>query len=294
MPSFGDLSNLPQSSQDKMSAYVKQQQAADAEDARSNHWYDYFIPTKGKGPAGLFTSGDPPPPPDYMGITDRQGQIASQLLEQQTLANRSNQSNPFGYSNWQKGDNGQWTQNSGFNGQMGGLFGNLQSQAANAWSTPLDNGQQARQHAEDAIYGQAQSRLDPMWNQREEQNRTRLINQGFDPNSQAYQQQMGSFGRDRNDAYQGAMNNAVMGGGQEASRQQAMDLQSRNAPLSQMGMMQGWLPGNNGGTAGLAKTPDYLGAASSGYGSAMSGYNAGQAQNGQNQAAGLAALLALL
>ena len=262
---------------------------------REDAWYDWFIPSKGRGPASFFSSLDraPPAAPDFMALADKQGQISSDLLDQQTLANRSNQANPFGFSNWTKGADGQWSQSSGFSGPMAGLFGDLQSQAANAWSTPLDNGQQARTRAEDAIYGQAASRLNPMWEQREEQNRTRLINQGFDPNSQAYQRQMDSLGRDRNDAYTSAMNMAITGGGAEAQRQQSMDLQSRNAPLGQLGMLGGLLPGNNGGTAGRASAPDYMGAAAQNYGNALGGYNADLAAQAQQQQALIGAGLSL-
>jgi hypothetical protein len=115
----------------------------------------------------------------------------------------------------------------------------MMGQLGSAWSQPLDNGQQARQHAEDSLYGQATSRLDPMWNQREQQFKSDLTNQGIDPNSAAGQQAYGNFGRDRNDAYQGAINSAGMLGGQEASRQQGMDLQSRMAPLGAMAGLQG-------------------------------------------------------
>jgi hypothetical protein len=63
-----------------------------------------------------------------------------------------------------------------------------------------------------------------MWQQREQQFNSGLTNQGIDPNSAAGQQAFGNFNRGRNDAYQGAINNASMFGGQEASRQQGMDL----------------------------------------------------------------------
>lgn len=53
-----------------------------------------------------------------------------------------------------------------------------------------------------------EQRLDPTWNHREEGMRTRLLNQGLDPTSEASQNAMGQFGRDRNDAYASAINGA--------------------------------------------------------------------------------------
>ena len=66
---------------------------------------------------------------------------------------------------------------------------------------------------------------------------------------------MDAFGRTKNDAYASARNDSIMGGGQEASRQQAMDLQSRMGPLGALFGMKGltqmphFMPG-----------PNYLGA----------------------------------
>ena len=60
-----------------------------------------------------------------------------------------------------------------------------------------------------AQYGQAASRLDPMWQHRQDRLETQLANQGLDRNSTAYQTAMGDFGRDRNDAYNQAIYSAI-------------------------------------------------------------------------------------
>jgi hypothetical protein len=133
---------------------------------------------------------------------------------------------------------GKMEQHVGLNPQLDQANQSMMGQLGSSWANPLDNGQQARQHAEDSLYGQATSRLDPMWQQREQQFNSGLTNQGIDPNSAAGQQAFGNFNRGRNDAYQGAINNASMFGGQEASRQQGMDLQSRMAPLAGMAGLQ--------------------------------------------------------
>lgn len=158
-----------------------------------------------------------------------------------TAAATATQTNPFGAtSQWSKGPNGQYTQNQSFGGPLGGAVQGLEGQFANAWQNPLDNGAQARQHAQDAIYGQETSRLDPQWTQREHDFTSGMANQGItDPNSKAYQDAYSNFGRSRNDAYQQANYGSIMGGGQEAQRQQQMDLTSRMGPLGALSGLAG-------------------------------------------------------
>lgn len=156
------------------------------------------------------------------------------------------------------------------------LFG----QASGAMGSPLDfsgaptvgNGAEARQRAEDAIYQRQASRLDPMWAQQEESQRARLAAQGLDPSSEAGAADMGIFGRARNDAYSGAMQQAIMGGGQEASRQQGLDmnarqqfiselLQKRSQPLNEINALMGGQQVQMPKFPGAPPGADYLGAA---------------------------------
>lgn len=78
--------------------------------------------------------------------------------------------------------------------------------------------EQARQNAEDAIYGRSASRLDPQWEQRTAQKEAQLAARGLRPGDKAYDQAMENMGRERTDAYQQATYGSIMGGGQEASR----------------------------------------------------------------------------
>lgn len=152
----------------------------------------------------------------------------------------------------------------------------------------------ARQQAIDASYGQASSRLDPQWNQRGESLRTQLLNEGLRPGMAGYDQRMQDFERSRTDAYNTAMNSAIMGGEQAASgefgrglqgRQQGIAelLQRRGSTLNeinallggqQVGMPQ--MPGFS--PAGMPPTPNYLGAMGQQYDAQLNKYNAGQAQ----------------
>jgi hypothetical protein len=100
-------------------------------------------------------------------------------------------------------------------------------------------GDEARQQAIDAAYGQAQSRLSPQWDQRESAQRTQMINQGLDPGSQAYDSQMGNLGRERNDAYTSAMASAI-GQGTAAGHTAFMDnVTSNMLPYQQLGILSG-------------------------------------------------------
>lgn len=181
-----------------------------------------------------------PPPPDYAGAA-----------RQDTRTNRPNQNTPFGSSQWTEGPDGQWSQHTSFAGPLAGAASGLESQYAQANATPMDNGAQARQHAEDAIYGRATARLDPRFAQEQHDLTTSLANQGIDPNSAAYGKSLDNFGRTKNDAYSSALMDAIMGGGQEASRQQGMDLTSRMAPLQQLG-----------GLRSLLQMPSFMGGGS--------------------------------
>lgn len=185
---------------------------------------------------------------------------------EQMQANRPTQSTPWATQNWAQDGNGQWSQSTNFNGPMGEAANNLQQQYAQSVASPfsfdqfgkMTDGSAARDQAITAAYGQASSRLDPMWSQREDQARTRLLNQGLDPSSEAYRNEMGTLGQQRNDAYTSAMNMAI-GQGQSAgdsvfnnnmaSRQQSIAeaLRQRGMPMQELQQMQGFLsmPGFN-------------------------------------------------
>jgi hypothetical protein len=171
-----------------------------------------------------------PPSPDYQGAANKT-----------TQANRPDQYNPFGYMTWSQDGNGNWTQNAGLNPQLQGAY--------NQFAQGLQGGDAARQQAQDAYYKQESSRLDPMFGQREQAMRSQLINQGLDPNSEAFRRQMDDFGRSRNDAYQSAINNSIAGGNQ--------------AMLQNFQMNMAGLQGLKGLMTpfGFSPSGDYLGAA---------------------------------
>jgi hypothetical protein len=82
----------------------------------------------------------------------------------------------------------------------------------------------ARKAAEQAVYSQAASRLDPRFEQSESQLRTQLQNQGLSENSDAFQTALGNFGREKTDAYNQAQYSAIGAGEQAAQAQFARQL----------------------------------------------------------------------
>lgn len=217
----------------------------------------YGLATRAVGSLGGLGGGkkSAPAPPDF-----------AALAKQQTNANRPNQITPFASSTW---DPEKQTQTTAFSGPLGDAAAGLQSQFASANASPLDNGAQARQRAEDAIYGRATARLNPMWNQREQETNASLASQGLAPDSEAGRKTLDIFNRGRNDAYSSALNDAIMGGGQEASRQQALDLTSRTAPLQEMQGLRGLL-----GMPGYGQAGDLLGAGQMGYNANLQNFEA--------------------
>lgn len=240
-----------------------------------------------------------PKPPDYVGAAREQANASRDIAREQTTANRPNVNTPYTQTSWTQGPDGQWTMDSRFAGAFGATNESLQQQMADALGKPLDlsslgemgSGDAARDQAINAAYGQATSRLDPQWRQREDAERTRLLNQGLSEGSEAYRNAMSELGRERNDAYTGAMNSAIGQGtaagqaifGQNmAARQQALSelLRQRTQPLSEAQALHQLLssqPGFQGASAGQA--PNALAAA---MGQGQSALGAWQAQNAAN------------
>lgn len=79
----------------------------------------------------------------------------------------------------------------------------------------------------DSVYNQATSRLDPNFQQRESDTRSRLAAQGISENSDAYRRELDNFGRDRNDAYNQATYSAQQAGANEQSRLFGLSLNAR-------------------------------------------------------------------
>ena len=221
-----------------------------------------------------------PPPPDYTGAAEAQGRSSQANINQQTQANRPNQNTPWASSQWVQGPNGQWTQQVGFNGQLGDAANSLQAQMAQNYGQPMMSGDAARDQAINATYNQMASRLNPQFQQGQSQLDTQLANQGLSPGSAAYRQAESQFARNKNDAMQGAMNNAVQQGLEAQNLTFNQNMAARNMPGQELQQLAGFLgmPGFQG--AGAADPTQYLAAALG-----LGNYNLQNAQM-QNQALG--------
>ena len=234
--------------------------------------------------AGSSGKGGAPAPPDFMGAANSQ-----------TQANRPNQTGPFGSINWSQDPNtGAWTQSSALNGPLGAAGSVLQNQAAQQAGQPIPTGQQARDQAINAAYGQATSRLDPQFSQMQTSMEAKLANQGLVPGTQAYDAAMQNFGRERNDAYTSAMNSAIGQGTQAGNMLFQQGLQSAELPYQQMQQLQGL-----GQQPGYHSAADMLGAMGQAYGGSLNQYGANQAQknslmNGISGLASTGAMMAMM
>lgn len=90
-----------------------------------------------------------------------------------------------------------------------------------------------RQRVEDAQYGRATSRLDPQIQQEQQSMESKLANQGLQPGSEAWNAEMDNFNRQKNDAYSGARQDAILSGGNEQSRMFGDALQSRQQAVGE-------------------------------------------------------------
>lgn len=200
-----------------------------------------------------------PDAPDYGAAAEKQAQSSREVTEQQTWANRPDQVTPFGSQSWSNvpqwdPTTGQylnrWSQTTNLEpntaealasqlrltksrSQLGEqMTGRLQNDYAQPmdWSNLPEAGSSVsapeygdlnefRNRQENALYGKATSRLDPMWNQREDKLRTQLVNAGANIGDSGYSQAMGDFNRDRTDAYNQATFGAITGGGAEMGTQ---------------------------------------------------------------------------
>lgn len=212
-----------------------------------------------------------------MGAAQQMSDIQRQYLNEQTQANRPNQSTPFASTQWTRGPDGSWQQNVSLNGQLGQSAIAAQNQLAEQMRQPLDftslpalgTGDESARRASDATYQQAISRLDPQFQDMEEKNRTRLLNQGLAEGSEAYNKAMDRLAKQRTDAYNQANFSAIregVGAGQAAfnqnlaARQQGIQelLRARSQPQSDLQFLQSLtsMPGFQG--AGQAQAPNLL------------------------------------
>ncbi len=276
-----------------------------------------------------MSMGGGEPPPDYQALARQQAESQAQLLQQQTVANRPNQTTPFGTSRWEQDPTtGQWSQTQDVAPQLRGALQNqfgiqsgllrtargmlpeIAEQSSfdpwgaggglTAWGNTPQASDEARQRAEQGVYGQATSRLDPQWAQASEAKRNQLYSLGLKEGNPLFDKEMENLQRSKADAYNQALFSSI-GAGQQAygqSFQQALQAAQqanaqRQAQVGEAGtratfgtnVLQNLIRGQGVGQgqfgtvpqAGMAQAPDLLGAAGQ-------AYQAEQARNANQQA----------
>lgn len=157
---------------------------------------------------------------------------------------------------------------SGIASNLGDIGTNLSSNVKSEFSQPfsLDN-----ESVEGRIFDLGSKRLDPMFSEGEESLRTRLMNQGLQPGTPAWEAEMRRFSEGKNDAY----NNLLLTGRQQAGNEL---LTERNQPFNEMIAA---LTGTQVQNPNLVNTPnvgvsgvDYSGMVNDNYQNSLNAYNA--------------------
>jgi hypothetical protein len=240
---------------------------------------------------GEASQGGPQRPWDPVATAQAYGDKQNEYINQANQQNRINQYGPGGSMTFDPVTGAQTvTMNAGDQAnldasrQLGGsLFGyagqQLGKESGIGGLPGISNGDTARQRAEDAIFSRGMSRLEPMLQQTEDRRRNQLAAQGLDMSHEAWKGDEAQMGINRNDAYHQLTTGAIIGGGQEAVRQQGMDMNAHNVGLQDimqnqqfgrnnyqdaMGAAMGLRPGmpqfNNYNQAQAQQAPNLFGA----------------------------------
>ena len=196
-------------------------------------------------------SSSPPPAPDYAGAATATAQGNLEATRAATAANRINQFTPYGsltYSHNPTDGNpdGGWSQTVNLNdtGQklldyqnnaalgLGEQTGQALSRVGDSLSQPFDFGSVG--DVQNAAEGAITSRLDPMWDRKQQQTETQLVNQGLRPGTEAYDNAMKDFNFGRNDAYQ----QAILAGINTMPQTFQLANSLRNQPLNELNALR--------------------------------------------------------
>ena len=269
---------------------------------------------------------------NFKAATEADAAASQAAQDRRTLANRPNQKTPFGDINWTQTmvrdpATGkmvpQWTQTQtlpesqadalrkqqGITDQRAGAAaapgGRLEGDFANRIDysgftdiPDIEAFPELRQRSEDASYGRSVSRLDPQYQERDEQIQIQLRNKGLRPGTDAYNREYDAFTRDRSDAYERARFGATQEGRVEAAQTydqqyrtqaQAAKLRDRDINEAENQRTEGVRdinalirPGDEVGlpkmpsfdNASTAGSPDYFGALDASQGEQRTIYNA--------------------
>ncbi len=185
----------------------------------------WFAPTAKLGGGWIAHKDSPSQPaaPDYTGAAQATAAGNIEAAREATKANRVNTYTPYGSQTYSQTDPNDpassWVSNISlapdaqraldsqlnFSTQMGDLGQQQLSQVQGQGQPDL----RSVQDVQDKAYQAYTSRLDPQWDQRQQQTETQLRNQGLVPGGEAYTNAMRDFNAGRNDAYQQANIGAI-------------------------------------------------------------------------------------
>ncbi len=115
-----------------------------------------------------------------------------------------------------------------------GLYGDVKQNLNYSGAPPVSSDFAAQtKQAQDAVYNQATSRLDPQWNNAQSDLDSKLANQGIVQGSEAYQRAQDEFGRNKNDAYNQANYSAVGAGNQLENQLYGQSLAGRQQAVGE-------------------------------------------------------------
>lgn len=203
----------------------------------------------------VFGGGDEPETPDPTATANAQAKADAKTTRLAATLNRYDQTTPWGNLTWKDLGKDKWSSAVTLNPQeqkildqsrnttlgLSGATNSAVGRVTNTLGTNIkapttaipDSSGDTRQKIEDALYQRMTSRLDPQYSQRESDLQSQLINQGINMGTEAWDREMGNLSRDRTDAYQTAMDNAIVSGGQEESRQNALQWGDRQNQLAE-------------------------------------------------------------
>lgn len=245
-----------------------------------------------------------PQPPDYVGAAHQQGLENIQAAIAQGVMNRPNQTNPYGSQTWNQTGNfdmgngislPQFTNNTQLSPTGQKLFDKSNAlstgmmdlgdfslkNAQGALSKPFDPSAN-RDSIVDSMYRRQTRLLDPYYKQQGENTEANLVAKGFSTGNEGYTRAMDNFQRNKDSAYQDAMDRASITGAQQAIQE---SLISRNQPLTELNAIRtGAMPGmpqfgqqtqagNVGASPVMAGTQAAGAAGMQGYGIQAGNYN---------------------
>lgn len=223
-----------------------------------------------------------PKAPDPAATAAAQSKLNTETAKTQYGLNATNQVTPYGNLTYTpNADKSQWTatqtlspgQQSLYDSdlatknKMAGIAGSQIDKLGGVLGTPWNPGTEVA----DKLAGMQHEFLDPEWNTREEQMRTRLANQGITQGSEAYNTENRQFGDQRSRAY----DQMYLDANQQGFNQ---SLQERNQPFNEFAAFQNGTQIQNPSFTNTPQTqlstPDQAGMTYQNYQGALSAHNA--------------------